>query len=1517
MNKPFLSACSAAIALSFTAIQALALPDSLVHRWSFNTDDKDEITGADPASRFGTRSISDGKVHFLGNGWGGGSLNLGAGLLGSGDATMEIWATQDDVRNNSIIFSYSNANYGRWPSYEVSVLWTGGMDINKDAMWLKSNGADKLNFNDQAAPYTLGTEYHIAMTFHDNGDGSTSVYWQKRNAATGVLEASGSGTAADWTLAGLTAAGANLAIGVHKHSSVPDACASYNEVRVWNGVLGEDQLTANAFMGPDVVAPSTVVGAAGFALAPGATFRVAVDFTTTGAVTLGEGSKLRFTEAATFTAGSFVLPAGTAIADYVDADAENFDVSTSGNTITVTRKSTVPATASWIGSGSVSDPANWDCRRVDGSSISAALPMDLTVVTISGAALNIQAPANSNFKAASIAIGACTLAADCDWRGFPVAPSIVSGSVNLNGYNIYLPSLADVSGAKFTGAGELHLDAPSGSTAALANFDVTGRSVAKEGAGDLVVSGAMPVGNGGAGTFTNSLGKTIVNGLMSIGHGSSGAGTVSVPGGTLTGRNTIHVGFGGGRGTLDVCGGAVMATINVNSGSTLTVGNGGTVQGSVTANSGTISANDGAVFQQTTVALNGGGTFVAENGSVVISYWLSIGHSNNNSGSASVANGSLSVGDTLYVGYQGTGSFDVGANSTVTARPRLVANAGTMTVHDGGRIVTPKLQDDDANRATSIVFDGGTLQATGDAGDFIKGFDDFTIGAGGLTVDTAEEGYALGVANTKFKITPSATPAITLANGGSLDLSGATFVLSSAPASSFALAVAASGSGSVFTGDLPAITLSDGSACGTAVRSSDGTSIIVVPLSGAVWTWSGASDSAFATAGNWENGGIAASSLAGASLQLPTGASQAFTYVGWDPVVLTTTTFLVDGSATFGDVGGFYLKTIGVGATGRIAYDPTRFTFRLVQPPSFSQGAKISLDAKYAANAKGRFLLMTWDEGALDLDEAALTAVFDASSANGANPKVWAENLTDGGGRLWLDLDYGAAKQRVNVLCVGDSITHGNDGNELCGTGKNGGWGNWRTGLMKKLAAAGYEPVAKGHRWDQSHDICGATMPDEWISHAGAGGGRLWRGTIDQIENTLDQAGDVDFVLCKIGTNDMGVMEPSALYEVWTNLVWKVLRQKTSAKFIAGAVVDIAYNQSLNNRVVAYNSLVSGAIANGTFPAKRVYFADLYTPCYRYDGSGNEIPGAFYDDTVNKLHPDWPNNDKIADTYFAAIANALAEDTSFVPGQAEAGVPTASGAVGNVPAAHLAGYTRARVFDVAANNGVNLASRGSVPYEDIGETGAALQNVGRVGYYVELKRKDDGPHQYHGLVRWIWVSMDAFGDATIETMGVPLSLAKRYQGPVANLRVASNMPGVEATAADASGVGGWLEFWPSSYSNGGSGAAGAPASTHGYDWNDICGGGASGYGSMQVHRLTPGEANPAQVMFAFNRWTAASGNYEIGIGNFSHVSLGSVDWTFVSENLSGSQRMSAAAYEAARIEIWTKPKSRGVMVIVR
>ncbi|MBR0504362.1 MAG: hypothetical protein IJJ84_03075, partial [Kiritimatiellae bacterium] len=659
------------------------------------------------------------------------------------------------------------------------------------------------------------------------------------------------------------------------------------------------------------------------------------------------------------------------------------------------------------------------------------------------------------------------------------------------------------------------------------------------------------------------------------------------------------------------------------------------------------------------------------------------------------------------------------------------------------------------------------------------------------------------------------------------------------------------------------------------------------------YAWTGATDAAFAAVGNWAKDGTPAASLAGSTILVPDGATPTFTYVGYDPVSLPTTTLLMDGAATFPDVGGFYLSTLDMGATGKLVYDPTKFTFRLVSPPTFASGAKIALAPKYASNTKGRFLLMTWDHGALDMDAAALNAIFDASSAQGTDVKVWAENLEAGGGRLWLDLDYAAPKQRINILCTGDSITQGSDTS----------YGNWRTGLMKKLAAAGYAPVAKGHWKVHSADICGAVMPDEWVWHSGISGQRLVTknggGTIDAIETMLDCAGDVDFILAKICTNDINANGSTAeeLFPVWTNLVWKTLNQKPHVKFIAGAVVDIAYTPAKDEQVVAFNSAISNAIASAMFPAKRTYFADLYTPCYRYDAGGNYIVGSFLSET--NLHPDWPGEDKMADVYCAAILGAIADDPGFELDAQETVTETTSGCENNVPAEYLAGMTRARVFDIAANGGTSLATLGHVPYSVVNDA-APTANISRVGYYIELKRRDTVLDAYHGLTRWIWVSMDAFGDCTLDDVGIPLTTIN--QRVVSRLRVKTNMPGVESTSADANDVRGWIEFWPSSYDTPASGLADAPADTFRCDWNDKRSNNMSGWGTMQVHRFTPGAANPAMVMFAFNRWTTTA-CYEIGIGNFSHQGK-SIDWTWMGDE-NTRERMSSLAYEVARIEIWT------------
>ena len=666
-------------------------------------------------------------------------------------------------------------------------------------------------------------------------------------------------------------------------------------------------------------------------------------------------------------------------------------------------------------------------------------------------------------------------------------------------------------------------------------------------------------------------------------------------------------------------------------------------------------------------------------------------------------------------------------------------------------------------------------------------------------------------------------------------------------------------------------------------------------LASAVWT--GATDSAFATPGNWSADGTTPLSAftSYALIRLPEGVSQTFTYPNCDRVAVPSI-LMLDGAASFPEVGGLYITGIDMGATGRLSYDPVKFCLTLIETPVFASGAKFALPSNYASATKGRFLLMNWQRGSLDMDPAALTAIFDTASANGADVKVWAENFEGGGGRLWLDLDYSAPKKRINLLCTGDSITQG----------YNSTYGNWRIPLMKYLAAAGYEPVSKGFWKIESDDILNQVrMPEDWVWHAGISAQRLitknGAGTMDAIENMLDQGGDVDFVLAMLGTNDLNAdSTPAAeLYPVWTNFVWKVLNQKPHAKFIAGAVLDQAYNATKDAQVVAFNTLMRNAIEGGMFPAKRAYFADLYTPCYRYDGQGNYIAGSFY--AENNVHPDWYGEDKLAAAYCAAIEAAIADDPGFVLGAAET-VPTTTGAENNVPAEYRAGYTRARTFDATAYNGVNLATLGRVPYAYENATAPSV-NLSRVGYYIELKRKDNAQSDYHGLVRWMWVSMEAFGDRTLDGVSVPLFYNR--QEAVNRLRVKTNMPGIESTAADAMDERGWIQFWPGGFGPSGCGIPGAPANTWGYDWNDTAGSDPSGYGVMKVFRFTPDARNPAQTLFAFGRWAHAS-NYELGLGNFAIQALGSIDWTHVgAADMNMVNTMAVPAYEVAKVEIWT------------
>ena len=366
----------------------------LTHRWSFNSDYGDAMTGAE-ATRIGQNvTLSDGQLVLFGNGPNDGSLSLGTGIIGAGDTTLEIWATQNAVRNWARVFDcfVDRSNF-----FFISFLQ--GTDLTNDRVQLTAGGQGKMEVDRTMSPHVLGVPYYYVMTLKVNDDNSTTIRWMCRDTTTGHTT-DRSVTVADWTPASIASWNFCLGHSAWADNGDADAAASYDEVRVWRGILSDEQLAANVAMGPDAL-PITYGDdpATGFTIGAGQTYPVtdAGGFVAyEGTVTLDAGAKIRFdTQNAKkpvmrFKAGGFVCP-GTSILDCVElTDAANYTASLEdgGNTIVVTLNASIPVTAVWSGTAAptvaedLANPDNWTCYDASGAVLAGAAPGPRTLVII-------------------------------------------------------------------------------------------------------------------------------------------------------------------------------------------------------------------------------------------------------------------------------------------------------------------------------------------------------------------------------------------------------------------------------------------------------------------------------------------------------------------------------------------------------------------------------------------------------------------------------------------------------------------------------------------------------------------------------------------------------------------------------------------------------------------------------------------------------------------------------------------------------------------------------------------------------------------------------------------------------------------------------------------------------------------------------------------------------------------------------------------------------------------------------
>ena len=222
-----------------------------IHRWSF-TDGSLADTGivggktaTEQTANSGTISYANNAVTFSGGARGDCWLNLGAGVIpASGDLTIEIWGQQNSVRKWQRMFSV-----GRADNYFLSMTWANYQgNVNGDMVQVKRNGDLISSGTDKLCPYNLGTKYHISMRIHPREDGKSDIFCAKRNADTGAVEKSYSWTTtAAWTPSEYASYDFYLNHGFDND----DASATYDEVRIWDCALSDDELTANAVAGPD------------------------------------------------------------------------------------------------------------------------------------------------------------------------------------------------------------------------------------------------------------------------------------------------------------------------------------------------------------------------------------------------------------------------------------------------------------------------------------------------------------------------------------------------------------------------------------------------------------------------------------------------------------------------------------------------------------------------------------------------------------------------------------------------------------------------------------------------------------------------------------------------------------------------------------------------------------------------------------------------------------------------------------------------------------------------------------------------------------------------------------------------------------------------------------------------------------------------------------------------------------------------------------------------------------------
>jgi hypothetical protein len=245
-------------------LQIVSQPVSVLkHRWSFNgnlTDSAGASNAVVVDVGANNTTLTSSSITLAGGSQSASDyVTLGSGLLpkDGSPVTIELWASQISAQNWSRIFDVgsSTADY-------LFMSWSQGTTTTQDRVeW---QDATKTTMDNTCAPYTLGTEYHIAMVVQPGAGsgGTTRATWYAgptNNSSLGT--ARGTFDTAN-ALANLN--DVNFWLGRSEYGGDSTANASYDEVRLWNRAFSQAELQQLHALGPNAVgafATNNVTGA--------------------------------------------------------------------------------------------------------------------------------------------------------------------------------------------------------------------------------------------------------------------------------------------------------------------------------------------------------------------------------------------------------------------------------------------------------------------------------------------------------------------------------------------------------------------------------------------------------------------------------------------------------------------------------------------------------------------------------------------------------------------------------------------------------------------------------------------------------------------------------------------------------------------------------------------------------------------------------------------------------------------------------------------------------------------------------------------------------------------------------------------------------------------------------------------------------------------------------------------------------------------------------------------------------